>query len=162
MAGREVKAWEGIVNNTPVKYRIVQTNMGHYCGYATFEHRPLQEAGYDGIATWVPVHGGITYAVDKDDKGFTYGFDCGHAGDEHDPKTSNVDWLTTECERMALGLVIAVGFEEAFKNSKTQAGLVKIIERYHEAMAAQGIKFDLHDNFGAMIELFGGLKAEED
>jgi len=98
-------------------FYIVDCRGSHLCGYVRFPERPVKERTYHGILTYVPVHGGITYA-DQKDGGMVYGFDCGHAGDEERPETKDPEW---------------VGVRERLNKS-----------------------FDLHDNFGAMINLLGG------
>lgn len=41
---------------------IVRHGSGHLCGYVRFPKRLLRERDYDGIVTYVPVHGGVTYS----------------------------------------------------------------------------------------------------
>jgi hypothetical protein len=78
----EDKAGETWRDEGGVQYSIVRhERLNHYCGYCRFIERPVREVGYKGILTYVPVHGGITYA-NEDEDGMVYGFDCAHAGDE--------------------------------------------------------------------------------
>lgn len=134
---------------------------GHYCGYVRFPKRPLREQGYGGIATYVPVHGGITFAKPFDDGSFVYGFDCAHAGDDsddhdYDPKVRDIAWLKAECERLAVGIVTAKKYERRYLRNITQAGKAKAIDEYHDEMRALGAEFSLQDNFGAMIGVLCG------
>ncbi len=56
-----VKQWtKGNVRFCIAKVDLVYNS--HYCGYCTFPNRPVREQGYRGFMTYVPVHGGITYA----------------------------------------------------------------------------------------------------
>lgn len=128
----------------------------HYCGYVKFRERPMKEPGYKGILTYAPVHGGITYA-EKDDGGMVYGFDCGHAGDYERPELQNEEWLGEECFRMARAIQLAAKYEDDYLTANDEAR-AKVIQRYHDELATQGLKFDLKNNFGAMINvLFGDL-----
>lgn len=132
--------------------------MKHWCGYCIFPKRPLIEEGYNGIATYVPVHGGITLAEEEKDGQMIYGFDCAHAGDEDNPQLQDMAWLQAECQRMAVGIMTAAGVEEDYLLARTDEEKTVVISRYHAAMEALGIEFNLSDNFGAMIHaLFGNL-----
>jgi hypothetical protein len=86
----------------------------HYCGYVIFPEPPLkEEENYFGLASEVPVHGGITFARKYDDC-FVYGFDCNHWQDERRIYTRDIDWLTEETERMAVGLLYIKEFESCY------------------------------------------------
>ncbi|HMN10984.1 MAG TPA: hypothetical protein PKD55_01515 [Bellilinea sp.] len=139
---------------------LVQTGMGHWCGYVRFETRPVAETGYGGFMTYVPVHGGITYAGQGEDGTMVYGFDCAHAGDEEDPKTWDMNWLRAETERMAIAIEAAVPFSkeyDAIQEGDNEAR-AEVIDRYHRELQDIDIRFDLQNNFGAMIRfLFGEL-----
>ena len=129
----------------------------HWCGYVRFPTRPLIEQGYSGIATYVPVHGGITFARQEGET-MTYGFDCMHSGDETNPKLQDQNWLRAECERMALAIIQAGKFEQDYLLAATDEARSDVLTAYHNALEAEGILFDLRDNFGAMINvLFGSL-----
>ena len=79
----------------------------YYCGYATFNERPLEHYGFDGVIEYVPVHGGVTYARSNTD-GRVYGFHCDHPGDDQDLDCLRKAWVLEEAERMALS-IIALG-----------------------------------------------------
>lgn len=130
---------------------------GHYCAYCRFPKRPVREAGYQGILTWVPVHGGITFAKEGKDGSFVYGFDCGHSEDEKRPELQDIDWLKAEAERMADAINAAKGYERRFLRCITNRGKLKAIEDYHAELKSKGIHFDLQDNFGAMISVLCGV-----
>lgn len=147
-----VKAWE----KENIKYSIVLTSMGHYCGYAKFTERPTKETGYDGILTYVPIHGGITYAQ-SDEDGFEYGFDCAHAGDETCTELRDIEWLTQECERMALAIQVAAKHETEYLFADTNERKAEIIQEYlDELFDEHGIYLNLVDNFRAMINVLCG------
>lgn len=128
----------------------------HHCGYVRFETRPMTEEGYHGLLTYVPVHGGITFAEQDEDGSMVYGFDCGHAGDEGVEKLNNLEWLGEECFRMGRAIQLAAQYEDQYLAiDNHERGTV--IQAYHDELKAQGIEFVLQDNFGAMINvLFKG------
>jgi hypothetical protein len=144
-----------------ITYALVKNSnpyLNHYCGYARFAERPVQEESYHGLLTYVPVHGGITFAH-ADDAGMVYGFDCGHAGDDTNQQRQDIDWLKAECERMGVAIRDAAQYEPDYlaagDDNDTKAA---VIDRYHTHLReVHGITFDLRDNFGAMLNvLFGG------
>jgi hypothetical protein len=140
-------------------FSIADCRGHHFCGYVRFPARPLKEPGYHGIASYVPVHGGITFAEQDPDGSMVYGFDCAHADDDENPVRRDMGWLMAECERMAEGIIEAAKVEDFYllaegDNDKRAA----ILDGYHAALASKGIAFDLSDNFGSMINaLFGRL-----
>lgn len=140
-----------------LQYSIVRTNSDdrHYCGYVRFPKRPLKEQGYDGVVTYVPVHGGVTFAREDAD-GMVYGFDCAHAGDERDPRVTDLTWLRAECGRLASGIVAAIGVEESYLLAGDASSRAAVIDEYHATLADRGINFELTDNFGAMINALTG------
>ena len=143
-----IESWE----KDGIGFEVVLHELGHYCGYARFPKRPLREQGYSGIATYVPVHGGITYALTEDHGSFIYGFDCAHAGDEGNPKLKSVPWLKSECERMALNIKASAKYERRYLRAISEKGKAKILQEFHDEVGG----FDLKDNFGAMINTISG------
>jgi len=131
---------------------LVRHKWGHYCGYSRFSKRPLREQGYDGIATYVPVHGGITYAH-QDEAGFVYGFDCAHSRDEYDPQCSDLDWLRGQCELMARCIKVAADFEERYLLASENEERAQVLDEF---MAAADTRPNLEDNFGAMLNVLCG------
>lgn len=105
----------------------------YYCGYVTFPKRPLLETSYDGIAAWVDVHGGLTFAEENKDGSFTYGFDCAHVYDERNPLLQNVDYLKTECWCMAVNIQVAVEFEPEYLATDGYEAREILRERYEAA-----------------------------
>ena len=104
----------------------------HYCGYVRFENRPVIEPTYHGIMTYVPVHGGITFANQDEDGSMIYGFDCGHAGDDERPELRDEEWLGEECFRMGRAIQIAAKYEGAYlatEGSKERAEVIQTLSR---------------------------------
>jgi len=136
---------------------ILRVKRGHLCGYVRFPSRPVRESGYRGILSFVPVHGGITYASEDDDGSMVYGFDCSHSGDWSSYDTSGKNWTEGEVEvgtrNMASGIRHAVAFEDRYLLACDGEERAAVLDEYTEA---HGIPFDVTDNFGAMIVL-GGL-----
>lgn len=136
-------------------FSIVKQPFGHYCGYVRFPERFVEENDYHGILTYVPVHGGITFAR-MFGNDMVYGFDCAHADDENDPDLRNIDWLTDECERMAWAIIVAYYYEGVYLEAQSGEERAAVLDLYHDEMRGKGVFFHLDDNFGAMIEtLFG-------
>ena len=129
---------------------------GHYCGYVVFPARFTVEDGYNGLLTYVPVHGGITFAEERADKSMAYGFDCNHCDDAGKDILRDRDWLVAECERMAIGIVAAKQCEQDYLLSADSEAKSAVIRKYHEHVSTLGADFDLQDNFGAMIRVFCG------
>ena len=135
----------------------------HFCGYVTFPKRPLREKGYDGIATYVPVHGGITFAKPEKNGNFTYGFDCAHSGDYVDYGISGFSppsghkWteeeVVVETEKMARGIILAKKYELRYLRNISNKGKAKVLDEYYKEL---GEKFNMGDNFGASLNLLGG------
>ncbi len=142
------------------------------CGYVRINRRLFRELDYGGLLTYVPVHGGISYRAHDHEGCMIYGFDCNHAGDEQREFTT--EWVKRETEALATGLLVAVRFEAAYlarasvgtgkvpkwrrrRRRKQLRARARIIDRFHQALrACGGPRFDLQDNFGAMINLLGG------
>ncbi len=129
----------------------------HWCGYVRFPKRPLIERGYHGIAAYVPVHGGLTFAQ-AENGAMTYGFDCNHLDDERRPELRDRAWLRAECERMGRAISVAANFEPQYLLAATDEQKAAVLDGYHGALEAEGILFNLRNNFGAMIRvMFGNL-----
>jgi hypothetical protein len=141
-----------------VKCSIVRQSRGHLCGYARCPQRPVKESGYHGILSFVPVHGGITYAREHDDGTMVYGFDCNHSGDfsEWDPsgKQWTEDEVAEETNRMVAGIMAAAPFEDRYLLAADGSERAAVLDEYH---ATLGGEFDVSDNFGAMIGVLSGL-----
>lgn len=148
-----------------LKFYIVENHTasylgaGNYNGYVRFPKRPVQEKGYDGILTYVPVHGGITYA-EEDDKGMVYGFDCAHFGDEDNPKLNDLQWMRAECRRLARGILIAADYEPQYlQGDGDNEQLLELLQHFYNHVQDHGLPgFDTEEgwNLGVAIKLMGG------
>lgn len=147
----------GRFEDLDVKWEIVSRN-GHYNGYVTFKRRSMEQSGYDGILTYVPVHGGITYAGGSaQDYSYTYGFDCAHADDDKDPRLRDLDFLRSECYKMAKAIIIASRYECSYELRTSQRVRAGIIADYCNDIQKAGIELDYSKNFGFMFRLLCGL-----
>ena len=134
--------------------------MNHYCGYVRFPKRPLREKGYQGIATYVPAHGGITYAEKSKNGSFVYGFDCSHSGDASPLHPEGKHWtleeVKNETEKMAKAIQLAIKYEKRYLRNISPKGKAKVIDEFHKECETHGINFNLQDNFGSMLNLLAG------
>lgn len=80
-----------------------------YNGYVVFKEKPVSEPEYGGILTYVPVHGGITYAH-SDEIGTVYGFDTSHVNSGQRPIDS-LAWIKNQCALMICGIKKAAELE---------------------------------------------------
>lgn len=153
--GKAEKIWQlddiqcSLVRNTTL-------TPSHYCGYARFPERPVREQGYDGILTYVAVHGGITYARESEvDDTMVYGFDCGHAGDDNNPQCKDIEWLTKETEKMAEIIKEMSKIEYDYLNLTESEDRVDLIDEFYN-----NHKWDFNPvestNFGVMLNLLSG------
>lgn len=120
-------------------------------GYAVFSERPVKERGYEGILTYVPVHGGITYARMHDGLGIVYGFDTCHHGSRQFP-ISDQDWIKGQIELMVRGIKLAAELEDEY--------LLAAGDNEKRAEICQNI-LDLSEgevsfNFGLAINILSG------
>jgi len=131
---------------------LVLTRLGRYCGYVRFPAKPVKEDSYHGILSYVPVHGGITYAR-LDNGGMEYGFDCAHSGDEDDSNTRNIDWLKNQCQKLADGIMLAAKYEDRYLlASGDNEKRADIIDEFTEKLGG----LDMRNNFGAMLNVLSG------
>ena len=125
-------------------------------GYCRFPSKPVVEAGYKGMLTYVPVHGGITFAMHLAGVS-TYGFDTNHYGDEDNPLVSNIEWVEHQAWIMATGIRVAARYEPAYLRTDAPEARAQLLDRYHRDMMKRvGAQFSLHNNFGAMLKLLSG------
>jgi hypothetical protein len=120
-----------------------------YNGYVSFKSKPVKEPDYHGILTYVPVHGGITYA-EHDELGSAYGFDTGHCDSGKFP-IRDLSWIKGQCEIMLNGIRLAATLEDEYllaegDNEKRAEICQRILDLQPEQMK----------NFGVMINLLGG------
>lgn len=135
-----------------LKYEIINNPYGGCNGYITFPSRPAKEEGYRGILTYVPVHGGITFASkDKDGGGFTYGFDTAHHYSKDVP-ADDPEWIRGQIDIMRRGILLAAEVEDEYLlaegNDEKRA---EICQRVVDVCPDQML-----DNFGISINLLFG------
>lgn len=136
---------------------IVRHSSGHYCGYIRFKQPVVKEEGYQGLLTYVPVHGGITYA-EHDAEGWVYGFDCAHLRDAENPLFQQMPWLVKETISMAISIIEASKWEYYYLLRKESWIRAEVIDAFHEALEEKyGISAeDITNNFGVCIRLLSG------
>lgn len=117
-------------------------------GYVRFPKRPTIEQGYGGILTYVPVHGGITYA-EESEGGIAYGFDTAHYNSDEVGR-KNPEWIKGQIRVMTLGILKAAEVERKYLHCITNRGKAKHIE------VVQSIQPDEASNCGVSINLLGG------
>lgn len=140
---------EFVIDEIPCWF--LQTILGHFCGYAKFTRAQTLSGGYDGLLTYVPVHGGITYARQCSD-GFVYGFDCAHY---NSPTVPSRDWLIEQCRTMVIGIKLASKLEPVYLSASREerAELIDTMQRDVELETGTAVdKF----NFGVCINLLSG------
>jgi len=126
-------------------------------GYCRFAKRPVIETGYDGILTYAPVHGGITYANEDADGSMVYGFDCAHLNDENNADLFDHEKVKTLTVQMGESIRIAAGYEERYLLARTNEDKSAIIEEYRDACKLwSDAEVGEHEAFGVLINLLGG------
>lgn len=131
------------------KYYIVPAPMEDALnGYLVFQKCPVRETGYDGILTYVPVHGGITFC-EQDGKKVMYGFDTLHYDSKEYPRT-NPEWIKEQIEIMLKGILVAAKVESRYMKAVTNKGKAKW------AQMVQDIQPEQSNNFGTMLNLLSG------
>ena len=94
------------------KHPMMDRGLGGFNGYVLFPKRPVKEPAYGGILTYVPVHGGITYA-EEDGDGIVYGFDTGHCDSESYP-IRETEWIKGQCKIMLAAIKRAAELEDKY------------------------------------------------
>jgi len=126
-----------------VDFYIYKHRFGHYCGYCRFKIGDMDIAGSDEILSHIPVYGGITY-TEKTNDGITFGF----LGDENDPNCLNMDWLTKECEKMAVALRVAETYNHMYKKAINGGDKIKnnIIKEYQRSVEKAFLNLELKND----------------
>jgi hypothetical protein len=117
-------------------------------GYVVFPNKPVRESGYDGIVSYVPVHGGITYCH-HEKEGSIYGFDTLHCDSADYPRT-NESWIEEQITIMLHGIQLAAKVELKYLKAVTNKGKGKW------AQMVQDLQPEQSKNFGVMIKLLSG------
>lgn len=125
-------------------------------GYCRFRSKPVIERGYHGILSYVPVHGGITYA-NHDRLVSVYGFDTAHANDEQNPLVKNIEWVEYQAWLMGKSIALASLYELDYLRSECPYFRARIIDKYHAKIRKLTSQpFVIGNNFAAMINLMCG------
>lgn len=119
-------------------------------GYAVFPKRPVLESGYSGVLTYVPVHGGITYA-EEDEIGMVYGFDTGHFDSDSKPRYDPA-WIKKQLAVMIQGIRVAAEVEQEYLTTTDNEVKAQLCDRILKVQPEEW------QNLGVMINvLFGQL-----
>jgi len=122
---------------------------GGYNGYVLFRKRPTIEEGYRGILTYVPVHGGITYA-NSQDGGMMYGFDTSHHDSDSYP-TRNRQWIRHQIVVMTKGILMAKKYERSYLKTRSNKQRAVVAQR------VVNVGKPKHQfNMGIALNLLGG------
>lgn len=125
------------------------STMVGYNGYVIFPQKPVIEPGYEGILTYVPVHGGITYA-EHDELGSIYGFDTAHPRWRNEP-TRDKGWTKQQLDIMIRGILRAAALEEEYlKADGDNKRRAEIVDQIRDITPGAEL------NFGEMINLMFG------
>lgn len=117
-------------------------------GYVVFPKRLVRERDYRGILTYVPVHGGITYAR-EDELGMVYGFDTLHYNSDSKPRTNN-EWIKQQCEIMLKGILKAKEVELRYLRCVSNRGKAKYAQQVSEIQPEES------NNFGVSLNILEG------
>lgn len=118
-------------------------------GYIVFEKKPVREDSYNGILTYVPVHGGITYCS-HDPYGSVYGFDTAHCDSNNFP-IHNIKWIKKQISVMLEGIKRATKVEAKYLRCISNKGKAKHCEYVQKAGESEQ-----RLNFGVSINLLSG------
>lgn len=117
-------------------------------GYVVFPKKPVRENDYNGILSYVPVHGGITYCHHEKEVSI-YGFDTLHIGSNEYPR-SDKEWIKSQIQVMLAGILKAAEVEVKYLKCVSNRGKAKWAQMVQDIQPEQG------KNFGVMINLLSG------
>jgi len=124
--------------------------IGGCCGYISFAKRPVIEKEYHGIMTYVPVHGGITYA-EEGKFGMVYGFDTAHCDSEKFPRNDH-EWIKKQIRKMLEGILVAQKVEKKYLFAKTEEEKAK----YAQMVLDTDTEKENGKSFGVMMNILSG------
>ncbi len=130
------------------EYWIVPAPIEGLNGYVMFPKKPVRESGHNGILSYIPVHGGITYA-EHDNTGSVYGFDTSHCDSKEFPRYEK-SWIKSQCEIMLKGILRAAEVESKYLRCISNKGKAKYCD-YVRSIAP-----DTELGMGAMLNLLSG------
>lgn len=119
-----------------------------YNGYVLFKEKPISDPEYGGILTYVPVHGGITYAH-TDELGTVYGFDTAH-GSSGDRPIEDLRWIRKQCRVMIKAIKVAEKLEIKYLGERDKRKRAEIAQQVRDVAAGEEL------SFGVMINLLTG------
>lgn len=125
-------------------------------GYVAFpkRHAPRLPATTGGLAQYIPVHGGVTYA-EKDSFAAVWGFDTMHHNSASFPRT-DPEWIRYECALLHHGLQVAAELWPVFRREPDPAKRAAIAQGLFDIeMAASGGVTD-RLGFEALLSLLTG------
>ncbi len=133
-------------------YFIVNSpsSFGGYNGYALFDKCPTIETGYNGILTYVPVHGGITF-VEYFKEGVVYGFDTAHYNSEQFPR-HDLEWIKGQIAVMIRGIRQAAKVEKKYLVAKKNETRAKYAQSVQDVDTSGGDTW----NMGVALNLLSG------
>lgn len=106
------------------KYMILPAPMEDALnGYIVFPKCPVRESDYNGILTYVPVHGGITFCHHYPE-GTMYGFDTLHHDSHEYPRTDKT-WIKEQISIMLKAILVAARVEKNYLKAITNKGKAK-------------------------------------
>lgn len=123
----------------------------NYNGYVVFSKRPVRERDYEGILTYVPVHGGITYAEANGRTGMVYGFDTAHA-DSNEYPTKDKKWIKKQLGIMIKGILKAAEVELNYLTGFSEKEKAKYAQMVQDVNPNAKERY----NFGVGINLLSG------
>ena len=137
----EIDGYEYWIANCPVSRG--------FNGYVVFPKRPVRETDYLGILTYVPVHGGITYA-EPYNEGMVYGFDTAHCDSDKFP-IADREWIRQQIEIMIAGILKAQEVEAKYLKALTNKTKAKYAQQVLDITTEPH-----YSNFGMNINLLAG------
>lgn len=117
-------------------------------GYVVFKKKPVREQDYNGILSYVPVHGGITLCHHQKE-GSVYGFDTLHCDSREYPRTDH-GWIKEQISVMIKGIKVAAKVELKYLKAVTNKGKAKW------AQMVQDVQPEQAHNFGVSLNILSG------
>lgn len=158
----EVSRMEALKDRFPSMYNNFKDQVGNLNGYARFPKRPVRERGYNGIITYVPAPGGITYAQLYVDGSFVYGYDTAHHA-QTSVKFKDASWHQIQIEFMVDAIMIARRLESSYRRARSRAARSIVLSEFERRLTLRakqvgrsGKAIDILDNFGIMLRLLSG------
>ncbi len=125
---------------------------GAFNGYVAFPKRraPLKARTFDdlGILDYIPVHGGVTYAV-KDATACVYGFDTCHINSDSVPRTEK-PWIAWQCRVLYEGILKAAKIEKQYLRAQTNGVRAEILQPLVDMIPEEEM------GIGALLHIIGG------